>query len=296
MLWLGPDNWGGILLVEEIEIEEDEEEGVEEDERGQEGEREGGGEGGGEEGMGVQSVYDIEEDGTERERNNTQNQIEDDFSRNSFTENPSKSSKITTKSPIKNGKSNSKNSGNEKNSVKFDEFAFLDHLLDDKKDKKAKKGISSTSYSKRNEGGNSEDEDEDEGEGDGDYYYGDGEEDGEEGGEGEGQRQGQGQGGGREEEEEEERPYSIEEKKNQLLQVRAMVTVFPSSNIFSFLHIQMISSVQQTHMYVHPTIIRNVRYHFLRTLLRLTGRSLPIYLLPLPNILNSLLVRTVQTS
>ena len=37
ILWLGPDNWGGILLVEEIEIEDEEEE---------EGEGEGEGEGG----------------------------------------------------------------------------------------------------------------------------------------------------------------------------------------------------------------------------------------------------------
>jgi hypothetical protein len=248
MLWLGPDNWGGILLVEEIEIEDDEEEGEgegeeegeehREGERGQEGDGQGEGEGR-EEGMGVQSVYDIEEDGAEREKCNTQNQIEDDFSRDGFTGKSPKPSKITTKIPKKTDKSNSKNSGNEKTSVKFDEFAFLDHLLDDKKDKKGKKGISSSSYSKRNEGGSSEDEDEDEGEDD--YYYGEGEEDGEEG---EGER-GQGGGRGEGEEEEENIPYSVEEKKNQLLQVRERDDCCYSSCILKLLNYYVIFSFSQ---------------------------------------------------
>ena len=118
MLWLGTDNWGAILLIDDKEDDGD-----------------------GEEKDGENETYDLtkEEDyavdqSTENieeiEKQSEKERLSANFRHENLTE-------TLVKSPEK--KNNLKKQKDEKDSDdKYDEFAFLDNLLDGKQDKKSK--------------------------------------------------------------------------------------------------------------------------------------------------------------
>ena len=120
MLWLGTDNWGAILLVDDKEYEENEN---------------------CEEKDGDNETYDLtkEEDYAvdqstgnieETEKQSERERLSANFRHENLTE-------TLVKSPEK--KNNFKKQSDDKDSDdKYDEFAFLDNLLDGKQDKKSK--------------------------------------------------------------------------------------------------------------------------------------------------------------
>ena len=162
MLWLGTDNWGAILLIDEKE-----ENGEEKD--------------------GENEPYDLskEEDyAVEQSTEDIENtEIQSEKERESENYRHENLTETLVKSPVK---KNLKKQSEEKDSDdKYDEFAFLDNLLDGKQDKKSRnknkkdeknKNKSNWRYDDDGSDGDSDEDEEDddeEGEGEGVEEYDD---------------------------------------------------------------------------------------------------------------------------
>ena len=152
MLWLGTDNWGAILLIDDKEDDEDENgEGKDGDNETYDFTKE-------EDYAVDQSTENIEE----IEKQSEKERLSANFRHENLTE-------TLVKSPEK--KNNLKKQNDDKDSDdKYDEFAFLDNLSDGKQDKKSKnKEKKDKNYQMKSKwryddeyGGSDEDEEDDE--------------------------------------------------------------------------------------------------------------------------------------
>jgi hypothetical protein len=160
MLWLGTDNWGAILLIDEKEENGEEKDGENEP-------------------YDLTKEEDYAVDQSTEEIENTE--IQSEKERESENYRHENLTETLVKSPVK---KNSKKQNEEIDSDdKYDEFAFLDNLLDGKQDKKSRNKNKKDDKSKNrsnwryddddSDGDEDEDEEDEEGEGEGVEEYDD---------------------------------------------------------------------------------------------------------------------------